>query len=82
MAKKVLILSLSHLYCIYFINYIIFLLVHQEEVFVENYEHDEEINPENFEYQSKKRDNNVWQEKLKRRFKETKDANITGCPNK
>lgn len=53
----------------------------QEEVFVEKYDHDE-INPENYEYQSKKRfGDNLWMEKVKRRFKQTKEG-VVGCSNK
>lgn len=54
----------------------------QEEVFVENHDAEDEINPENFEYQhSRKRDNNQWMQKVKRRFKETTNG-VKGCPNK
>lgn len=49
------------------------------ETFAEDYS--EEINPENYEYHSKKRDNNVWTQKLKRRFKEN-SMGVKGCPNK
>lgn len=59
---------------------ILFAIVVQEEIIIEN--HDEECNPETYEYQSSKRgDDNVWTEKLKRRFKET-TLGVTGCPNK
>ena len=51
----------------------------QEEVFVEDYQ--DEINPENYEYQSKKRGDNLWMEKVKRRFKQTKEG-VLGCSNK
>ena len=53
-----------------------------EETFAEDYsERDDNINPENYEYQSRKREDNVWTEKLKRRFKET-TLGVKGCPNK
>lgn len=54
----------------------------QEEVFVESHDDQDEINPENYEYQSRKRfGDNLWMEKLKRRFKQTKEG-VIGCPNK
>lgn len=40
-----------------------------EETIAEDY--DQSVNPENYEYQSRKRDDNIWMEKVKRRFKET-----------
>lgn len=51
------------------------------ETFAEDYSEKDEINPENYEYHSKKRDNNVWTQKLKRRFKEN-SMGVKGCPNK
>lgn len=54
-----------------------------EETFAEDYSEkdDQSINPDSYEYQSSKRDDNVWTEKLKRRFKET-TRGVKGCPNK
>lgn len=53
-----------------------------EETFAEDYSYgDKEVNPENYEYQSRKRDDNIWMEKVKRRFKET-NKGVRGCPNK
>lgn len=52
------------------------------ETFAEDYsEKDDSINPENYEYQSRKRDDNIWSAKVKRRFKENAKG-VRGCPNK
>lgn len=49
-----------------------------EETFAEDYEKD---NPENYEYRSSRKDDNIWSDKVKRRFKETTKG-VKGCPNK
>lgn len=48
---------------------------------MENHDDDQEVNPENYEYKGRKRDDNVWMEKVKRRFKENTNG-CKGCPNK
>ncbi|CRL08125.1 CLUMA_CG020985, isoform A, partial [Clunio marinus] len=52
-----------------------------EETFAEDYSEKDDVNPENFEYHTKKRDDNIWMVKVKRRFKETTKG-VKGCPNK
>lgn len=59
----------------------IFIILVPEETFAEDYSEKDDINPENYEYQSRKRDDNNWMEKVKRRFKETTKG-VKGCPNK
>jgi len=56
-----------------------------EETFAENYDYSEKddsnVNPESYEYRSSRKDDNIWKDKVKRRFNETTKG-VKGCPNK
>lgn len=54
-----------------------------EETFAEDYSEkdDSNVNPESYEYRSSRKDDNIWSDKVKRRFKETTKG-VKGCPNK
>jgi hypothetical protein len=58
-------------------------ILEPEETFAEDYSEkdDQSVNPDSYEYQSNKRGDNIWMEKVKRRFKETTKG-VKGCPNK
>lgn len=64
-----------HRHVLYFV-----FITEPEEVIAEDYSEkdDTDVNPENYEYQSRKRDGNIWQHKLKRRFQE----NVKGVKGK
>jgi len=56
-----------------------------EETFAEDYSEkdDSNINPESYEYRSNRKDDNIWSDKVKKRFKETtRFKGVKGCPNK
>lgn len=65
-------------FCVYLLE----IILEPEETFAEDYsEKDDSVNPDSYEYQGRKRDDNIWMEKVKRRFKETTKG-VKGCPNK
>lgn len=57
--------------------------IEAEETFAEDYSEkdDSNVNPESYEYRSNRKDDNIWSDKVKRRFKETTKG-VKGCPNK
>ena len=70
--------------CLNSIFYYYFILAENySETFAEDFSEkdDSHINPENYEYRSNRKDDNIWSDKVKRRFKETTKG-VKGCPNK